>query len=111
MQEKTLQLAEGSTVEADEQGSQNAKSCGGDSDGGSRSQNPGHEALVHGFHILRETVDDSTSRVSVEPSHRGPNDAGGSMVVEGAREAARTPKRMEVLRMTIKEAVEIQMPS
>ena len=96
-----LQLTEGSTVETEEepideeQGSQNTEDDRGtpteDGNGGDQGaetsdglENLGHEALVDGFHILGEAVDDTTGRVSVEPTHGSANDTGESLVVEGA---------------------------
>ena len=98
---ETLQLTEGGTVESkeepvdDEHRSQNSKDNRGaaakDSDSGDQGpeasdglEDLGHEALIDGFHILGEPVDDATGRVSMEPSHRSTDDTGESLVVEGA---------------------------
>ena len=110
---ETLQLTEGSTVEAkeepvdDEQGSQNAKN-----DWGAAAENSngsdhraetsdglkdlGHETLIDGFHILGETVDDATGRVSVEPSHGCTKDTRESLIVESARSREDTEEDEDV---------------
>lgn len=97
---ETLQLTESSTIEAeeepvdDEYGGQNTEDNWGaateDSNGryqGAETsdglEDLGHEALVNGFHILGEPIDNATSGVGVEPSHGSANDPRESLVVEG----------------------------
>ena len=110
---ETLQFTEGGTVEAkeepvgDEYRSQNAKDDWGaaakDSDSGDQGpeasdglEDLGHEALIDGFHILGETVDNATSRVSMEPSHWSTDDTGESLVVEGAGSSEHTEEDEDV---------------
>jgi len=99
---EACQLTEGGTVEAeeepvgDEHGGQNSKDNWGaaahDSDGSDQGSETSdgledlwHEALVDGFHILGEAIEDTTGMVGVEPSHGRTNDTGESPVVECTR--------------------------